>query len=99
MNKAINFQLALCLLVSSAGKHCKQFGPRSGPTKLQIVWTQIRPDILSFVVPDLVDTLKFFSEKVDFKKKQQKKKHEKLAIRQIRQRVNIGPAWPRGYKT
>ena len=27
--------LNLCLLVSSAGNLCKQFGPRSGPTKCQ----------------------------------------------------------------
>ena len=37
-----------------------------------------------------------FSENVDFKKKQQKKKHEKLASSQ---RDIVGPAWPQGYKT
>ena len=33
--------LIVCLLVSSAGNLCKQFGPRSGPTKcLGLIWIQ-----------------------------------------------------------
>ena len=54
--------LTLCLLVSSADNHCKQFGTRSGPTERR-----------SWSGSKLFDTLMVFLEdlleKVDFEKK------------------------------
>ena len=37
----------LFLLVPAADSLCKQFGARSGVTKCQTVWIQIRPDKMS----------------------------------------------------
>ena len=60
-----------CLLVSSAASLCKQFGPRSGPTKCR---TWFRSTLF-----DTDDTLKEFFEKDDFEKNQQTtKKNVKL---------------------
>ena len=53
------FRLTLCLLVSSADNLCKQFGPRSGPTKCR-AWSG------SKLFDTLTVYLKEFFEKVDF---------------------------------
>ena len=64
--------LNLYLLVSSADNFCKQFGPRSGPTKCP-AWSGSNLFHTQMVVP------KEFFEKVDFEKKQQmRKRHEKF---------------------
>ena len=63
--------LALCLLVSSADDLCKQFGPRSGPTKCR-AWSG------SKLFDTLMIFLKEFFKKVNFEKNQQTaKKHAK----------------------
>ena len=62
-----------CLLVSSAGNLCKQFGPRSGQTKC---WA-----LSGFKLFDtLMVFLDFFFEKVNFENQQTTKNHEKLPI-------------------
>ena len=54
--------LTQCLLVSSADSLCKQFGPRSGPTKCRAT---------------LIVFLKEFFEKVDFEKISRRQKFMK----------------------
>ena len=62
--------LTLYLLVSSSDNFCKQFGPRTGPTKCE-AWS------LSKLFDTLTVFLKEFFEKYDIEKIQQKtKKHE-----------------------
>ena len=54
--------LSLSLLMSSADKFCKQFGPRSGPTKcLSCSGSKLFDTLIEF--------LKEFFEKVDLEKK------------------------------
>ena len=62
--------LSLCVLMSSADDLCKQFGPRSGPTKCR-AWSGSKQFDTLMVFP------KEFFEKVDFEKNQQTaKNHE-----------------------
>ena len=70
--------LTLCLLVSPADNLCKQFGPRSGPTKCQ-AWSGYK------LFDTLMVLLKEFFENVDFEKNQQTEK--KRALLPSRQRV------------
>ena len=62
----------LYLQVSSADNLCKQFGPRSGPTKHR-AWSE------SKLFDTLVVFLKVFFEKVDFEKDQQTTKTCKIS--------------------
>ena len=68
-----------CLLVSSADKFCKQFGPRSGLTKSQALSG-------SKLFDTLMVLLKEFFKKVDFEKNQQTTKIPQKIPR--RQRVD-----------
>ena len=64
--------LTLYLLVLSADNLCKQFGPRSGPTKCR-AWSE------SKLFDTLMVFLKEFFKIIDFEKNQQTtQKHEKL---------------------
>ena len=65
------------LLLSSADNLCKQFGPRSGPTK-HGAWSR------SKLLDTLIVFLKEYFEKVNFEKKSQQmtKDDEKLPSRQ-----------------
>ena len=68
--------LILVLLVSSADNLCKQFRPRSGPTKCR-AWSG------SKLFETLMEHLKEFFKKVDFEKNRQTtNRHEKLPRRQ-----------------
>ena len=58
------YELTLGILVSSADSLCKQFGPRSGPTKCQV-----RSGSKQF--DSLMVFLKEFFQKIDFEKNQQ----------------------------
>ena len=62
--------LTLYLLASSADNFCKQFGPRSGPTKCRALSG-------SKLFDTLMVFLKEFFKKVDFEKYQQTKKKMK----------------------
>ena len=71
--------LTLYFLMSAADNFWKQFGPKSGPTKLRPVFS--RSDLDSNCLTLMVFLEEFF-KKVYFEKKSADKKHEKLPSRE-----------------
>ena len=83
VSPSCNVASTLCLLVPSVDNICKQFGPRSGPTKCR-AWPG------SKLFDTLMVFLKEFYEKVEIEKNQQKtKKPEKLPIYRIKESVRL----------
>ena len=68
------FYLTLCLLVLSADYHCKQFGPRSGPTN-------VGPDLDPNYLTMMVRYSRNIFEKVDYEKiSRQQKSMQKFPV-------------------
>ena len=68
------YSLTLYLLVSSADTFCKQFGPRSGPTRCWVYSVSKLFDIL------IVFLKEFFKKKNYFEKNQQTTKNMKKSL-------------------